>query len=83
MWFLLGDRKALLTPISKSSTADKRDPLSYRGIKVTSSLYKLYCVILNNRLVKWEQEYSVLNDAQTDFVLGEAQLTILAHLHLS
>ena len=47
-------------PIPKSSTVDKRDPLSYGEITVTSVLYKLYCLILNNRLIKWGKEFSVL-----------------------
>ena len=59
--------EGVIHPIPKSSTVDKRDPLSYRGIKVTSALYKLYCVILNNRLIKWEKEFSVLSDAQNGF----------------
>ena len=48
---------------TKSSNVDRRDPLSYRGITITSALYKLYCVILNNRLIKWGKEFSVLSDA--------------------
>jgi hypothetical protein len=42
--------KGIFTPISKCSTSDPRDPLSYRGITLALSAYKLYCSILNNRL---------------------------------
>ena len=38
------------------------DPLSHRGITLTSAVYKLFCTILNNRLSKWENEHSVLAD---------------------
>ena len=37
--------KCIISPIPKSSTIDRRDPLSYRGIVLASSMYKLY--ILN------------------------------------
>ena len=60
-------KKGVIHPIPNSSTVDKRDPLSYRGIKVSSALYNIYCVILNNRLIKWEKEFSVLSYAQNGF----------------
>ena len=43
------------------------DPLSYRGITLTSAVYKLFYTILNNRLSKWENEHSVLADNQNGF----------------
>ena len=46
VWF-----KGIITPIPKCSTSDPRDPLSYRGITLAPCAYKLYCSILNNRLV--------------------------------
>ena len=73
-------KKGVIHPIPKSSTADKRDPLSYRGITVTSSFYKLYCVLLNNRLIKWEEEYSVLNDAQNGFRRGRSTVDHISSL---
>ena len=59
---------------------DKRDPLCYRGITVTSALYKLYCVILNNRLIKWEKEFSVLSDAQNGFRTGRSTVDHISSL---
>lgn len=44
--------KGIINPIPKSSTADRRDPLSYRGITLANSMYKLYCSLLNDRLSK-------------------------------
>ena len=56
-----------INPIPKSSASDRMDPLSYRGITLTSAVYKLFCTILNNRLNKWENEHSVLADNQNGF----------------
>ena len=73
-------KKGVIHPIPKSFTADKRDPLSYREITVTSSFYKLYCLILNNRLIKLEEEYSVLNDAQYGFHSGRSTVDHISSL---
>ena len=73
-------KKGVIHPIPKSSTVDKRDPLSYRGITVTSSLHKVYCVILSNRLVKLEEECSVLNDAQNGFRTGRSTIDHICSL---
>ena len=45
--------KCIINPIPKSSTSDRRDPLSYRGISLAPSMYKLYCSVLNRRLSSW------------------------------
>lgn len=42
----------IITPILKNNTGDKRDPTNYRGITVTTSIYKAYCALLNERLTK-------------------------------
>ena len=39
--------KCIIKPIPKSSTPDRRDPHSYRGISLASAIYKLYCSVLN------------------------------------
>ncbi|XP_052808975.1 uncharacterized protein LOC128237452 [Mya arenaria] len=59
--------KCIINPIPKSSTADKRDPLSYRGISLASSMYKLYCHVLNSRLSKWSEENNIVSDEQNGF----------------
>ena len=48
-------------------TSDSRDPLSYRGITITSSTYKLYCQVLSSSLMKWEKEFNVIHDQQNGF----------------
>ena len=60
-------KQGIINPVPKLSTSDRRDPLSYRGITLTTSVYKLYCSILNTRLSKWEEEYSILADNQNGF----------------
>ena len=40
--------KCIINPIPKSSTTDRRDPLSYRGISLAPAMYKLYCSVLNS-----------------------------------
>ena len=59
--------KGIINPIPKSNSYDQRDPLSYRGITLASSLYKLYCAILNNRLTRWVEENGKLVDEQNGF----------------
>ena len=54
----------IINLVKKSSTNDPSDPLSYRGITITSSVYKLYCNALNSRLSKWESEHSIIYDSQ-------------------
>ena len=60
-------KKGVINPIPKSSTKDRRDPLNYRGITLTSSVYKLYCNILNDRLSRWESSNNILMDNQNGF----------------
>lgn len=60
-------RKGIINPVSKSSTKDPRDPSGYRGITLAPSAYKLYCNVLNNRLVRWENDNNILSDKQNGF----------------
>ena len=48
--FPLPGGKSIINPIPKTSTADPRGPLSYKGIALSSSMYKLYSSIINNKL---------------------------------
>ena len=49
-------KSGIITPVINTSATDNRDPSSYRGITITPSIYKVYCNILNSRLMKWESE---------------------------
>ena len=59
--------KCIINPIPKASTNDPRDPLSYRGISLASSMYKMYCYILNERLSKWAEDNDNIVDEQNGF----------------
>ena len=60
-------KKALIFPIHKSGQSNKRDPLSYRGISLQSTVLKLYTYILNQRLSRWLEENNILSDLQNGF----------------
>jgi hypothetical protein len=59
--------KCVINPIPKTGTQDSRNPLSYRGISLASSVYKLYCYILNSRLSKWAESNNSIVDEQNGF----------------
>ncbi len=58
--------RGLITPIFKSG--DKSDPNNYRGICVSSNLGKLFCSIINTRLVHFLTEHDVLSKSQIGFL---------------
>jgi hypothetical protein len=59
--------KCIINPIPKFSTLDRKDPLSCRGISFASSVYKVYCRIINMRLNDWVEKNNVLVDEQNSF----------------
>ena len=56
----------LITPIFK--TGSKTDPSNYRGICISSCLYKLFCSILNQRLLEHVQSHNILHKSQIVFL---------------
>ena len=58
--------QGLITPIFKSG--DKFDPSNYRGICVNSNLGKLFCSIINSRVLNFLTEYNTLSKCQVGFV---------------
>lgn len=44
----------IINPIPKAWGKDNRIPLNYRGITLTSSVYKLFCSVLHNRIAEWK-----------------------------
>ena len=56
----------LITPIFKSGT--KNDPSNYRGICISGCLGKLFCSILNQRLLEHVQSLDILHKSQIGFL---------------
>ncbi len=59
-------KENLITPIFKQG--EKYDPNNYRGITVSSNLGKLFCSIINDRLVQFIQEHKLLDNCQIGFM---------------
>ncbi len=59
-------KENLITPIFKRG--EKYDPNNYRGITVSSNLGKLFCSIINDRLVQFIQEHKLLDNCQIGFM---------------
>ena len=59
--------KCIINPIPKCATSDPRDPLSYRGISLACTMYKIYSKILNDRLSTWAESNNILSDEQNGF----------------
>ena len=56
----------LTTPIYKSG--GRSDPANYRGICVSSCLGKLFCSILNQRLLEHVNSHNILHNSQIGFL---------------
>lgn len=57
--------EGFIVPVFKKG--DVNDVSNYRGITLLSTLGKLFTRILNNRLNKWAEEYSIYTEAQAGF----------------
>ena len=60
--------ESIITPIYKSGL--QNDPNNYRGISVTTTLYKIFSRIINNRLYNWAEENHKIDEAQAGFRRG-------------
>ena len=54
-------------PSKVQCSNDKRDPLSYRGISLAATMYKIYSSILNKRTVKWTDSNGIIAEEQNVF----------------
>ena len=54
--------------------------LSYRGITLAPCAYKLYCSILNNRLVTWLNTRNIIHDEQNGFRKSKSTIDHLSTL---
>ena len=59
--------EAIIAPILKVKSTDKRIPMNYRGISLLSCMSKLYGNILNKRIVKFLDSHSLIVDEQNGF----------------
>ena len=60
--------EGLITPIYKSGNS--LDPNNYRGICVSSCMGKLFCSILNTRLMDFVKEKKLIHQSQIGFIPG-------------
>lgn len=58
--------KCIINQIWKSSTADPREQLCYRGIDLANYIYMMYCNIVNMRLCACCEENSNICDEQNE-----------------
>ena len=72
--------KCVLNSIPNSSNLNKNDPLSYRGIALAPSSYKLFCALINNRLPKWAESNDILADEQNGFRTGRSTIDHISTL---
>ena len=63
----MSDVKAL-KPQFTNVHGDKSDPTNYRGICVSSCLGKLFCSILNRRILLYFEENNTLHNSQIGFL---------------
>ena len=62
----------IINPIPKGQGKDPRVPGNYRGITITSVVYKLYCSVLLHRLERWVDVNDLLVDEQNGFRRGRS-----------
>jgi hypothetical protein len=70
-------RRNIITPIPKGSSTKEEEPLSYRALHLMAACGKLYCYILNSRLIKWCNENNKIRDEQNGF---RAQRSCMDHI---
>ena len=57
----------IINPVFKPGNLDRRLPMNYRGITLTSVVYKIFCGIINNRLMDWTNDNNIIADEQNGF----------------
>ncbi len=72
--------KSVINPLPTNSTSDQHEPSDYRGISLACAMYKVYCGVLNNRLVGWADINGLITDEQNGFRRGRSTLDHLLSL---
>ncbi len=73
-------RKGVINPILKDTTKDLRQQTNYRGITLSCVMYKVYCGVLNGRLVTWAEVNELLCDEQNGFGKNRSTVDHLSSL---
>ena len=60
--------QSIICPIHKSEA--QNDPKTYRGISITSVMYKIFSHIMNNRLYSWAEDNNKIDESQSGFRRG-------------
>jgi hypothetical protein len=71
--------KACVVPVFKK--VDVSDANYYRGISLVSCFGQLFTSILNNRIIDWKNEFSILTDAQFGFRAERSTVDAMFLLH--
>ena len=72
--------KSLIHPIPKSSTNEPLDPLSYRGIAITTVAYKVYCILQNHRVTSRAEHNNIIFEGQNGFRKGRSTIDHICSL---
>ena len=72
--------KSVKSPIPKCTASDPRDPLSYRGIAITPVVYKVYCSLLNDRVMAWSEHNYLIYEGQNGFRKGKSTIDHISSL---
>ena len=62
--------RGIINPIIKDVNGDHCEPLNYRGITISSAVYKIFCSILNRRLTRVIESCNGIGDEQNGFRAG-------------
>ena len=60
-------KKAVIVPIPKGASKDPHVPLNYRGISLLNCVAKVYSAIINNRIMNYCENNSIIAEEQNGF----------------
>ena len=70
----------IIAPIPKCSTSAPTNPLSYRGITLAPSAFKVYFGVINDRLSDWVDDKGLRCEEQNGFRKGRSTVDHLSTL---
>ena len=79
-WVLLTCNEAVRGDMElEKLQGDKEDPGNYRGIPLLSVVGKVFCKVLNERLVKYLDRGQVLHEGQAGFRVKPAGVVLITY----